>query len=198
VSERFSICGVLLAALLGPQACKRDEALPVPRSVRSASDLDDGALQATVHAAFLKSKELEPVRSPDRVESLGVRGLVEPSDHTISPTVSNLPGRFAILPGAIAVEPGLAADVSRIVLDPASYDAFDKACIFQPGVAFRYWKGDKAVDLLICFHCTDLAFQVVGAPEALGGKMSFGPGRLRLVALVKTARPADQRLRELQ
>jgi hypothetical protein len=155
-------------------------------------------LRAAVQDALLKSKELEAVRSPDRVESLAVRGLIEPSDHSISPTASNLPGRFAILPGAIPVERGLALQVSRIVLDPASYDEFDKACIFQPGVALRFWKGSKAVDLLICFHCTDLAFQVVGAPEALGGKMSFGPGRSRLAALVKAARPADQRLKDLQ
>ena len=102
------------------------------------------------------------------------------------------------MPGALPVDAGLGAELSRIVLDPASYDAFYKPCGFEPGVAFRFWKGQKAVDLLVCFHCTDLAFQGVGASEAIGGKLSFGPVRTRLLALVKKARPADKRLTDLE
>src|SRR6266545_3325547 len=134
-------------------------------------------LQGTPQGDFFRTQALEPVRSPDRIESLEVRELIEPSDHDVTPTVSNLPGRFAIMPGAIPVDAGLGAELSRIVLDPASYDAFYKPCGFEPGVAFRFWTGQQAVDLLVCFHCTDLAFQVVGASEAIGGKLSFGPGR---------------------
>ena len=147
---------------------------------------------------FFKTQALDPIRFPDRVESLEVRDLIEATDRDVTPTVSNLPGRFAIKPGAIPVDAALGTRLSRIVLDPASYDAFYKPCIFQPAVAFRFWKGQKAVDLLVCFHCTDLAFQVVGAPAAIGGKLSFGPMRARLLALVKEARPADKRLKDLE
>jgi len=80
----------------------------------------------------------------------------------------------------------------------SKYDKVVSACFFEPVVAFRFWKAGKAVDVLVCFHCGELGFQVVGEPKAIGGTLSFGPARARLLALVTAARPNDARLRGIR
>jgi len=50
----------------------------------------------------------------------------------------------------------------------------------------------------VCFHCSELAFQPVGAPDSLGYKLSFDPARGALLHLVQQARPDDERLRDVK
>jgi hypothetical protein len=146
----------------------------------------------------LRSVELEPVRSPDKVESLAVESLPNYKDKTAVPMETTLPGQFRILPEAAGVPAPVAAELSRLLLSRASYSLDTKRCGFQPAIAFRFWKGDRAVDALVCFACDELAFQVVGSPKALGDKLSFDPVRADLVRLVRTARPADKRFEDLR
>jgi hypothetical protein len=147
--------------------------------------------------AVLRSPDLEPIRSPDRVESLPVQSLLEAQHKDREPTPTSLPGRFRIVPEPMAVPETLVREVTRLFLSPESYTPYYKPCIFDPGVAFRFWKGQAAVDVLVCFHCRDLAFQVVGSPNALAGKLSFDPVASDLARLVRRARPEDPRFKNL-
>ena len=40
----------------------------------------------------------------------------------------------------------------------------DAARCFQPGVAFRIWRDKEAVDVVICFKCTNLEINLKGSP----------------------------------
>lgn len=147
---------------------------------------------------LLASKALAAVRTPDRVESLPVENLLGSKDKKTAATETSLPGRFRIVPEPQPVAADLVPKLSRLLLSRSSYADGYKACIFDPGVAFRFWKGSAAVDVLVCFHCGDLGFQVVGAPEALGPKLAFDPARAELARLVRAARPADSRFDKLE
>jgi hypothetical protein len=147
---------------------------------------------------FLASKALEAVRTPDRVETLPVESQLGSKGEKAAPTKTSLPGVFRILPEPKPVPADLVPQLSRLFLQRSSYADFYTLCIFDPGVAFRFWKGSEAVDVLVCFHCSDLGFQVVGAPEALGSKLAFDPIRAELARLVRVARPGDPRFEKLE
>jgi len=69
-----------------------------------------------------------------------------------------------------------------------------KKCGISPGVVFRIWSGDKAVEVIICFKCDDLKTHLVGTPDdgALTGHLlDFESERADLLALVKEALPDD-------
>ena len=149
-------------------------------------------------AALLESNELEALRTPDRVESLPVESLLRSTDKTAVPTKTSLPGRFRIVPEPRPVPEALAAQLSRLLLARSSYADYYTMCIFDPGIVFRFWKGERAVDVLVCFHCGDLAFQVAGASEALGAKLAFEPMRAELARLVRASRPGDPRFENLE
>jgi hypothetical protein len=146
---------------------------------------------------FLASRALEAVRTPDRVESLPVESLLRSNDKSAA-TKTSLPGVFRIVPEPKPVPANLVPQLSRLLLSRSSYADYYTSCIFDPGVAFRFWKGGEAVDVLVCFHCRDLGFQVVGAPEALGSKLAFEPIRAELARLVRAARPGDPRFEKLE
>jgi hypothetical protein len=156
-----------------------------------------GSAQPGAGAPVLESPLLEAVAHPDRVESLTVRSLLDP-DSDLEPTPSNLPGPFRILDDPTPVPDETAGRLSELFLANESYLQSYKMCIFQPGVAFRFWKGAESVDVLVCFSCSDLAFQVTGAAEAVGTKLAFDPSRGELIALAREARPTDQRLADLK
>ena len=163
-------------------------AIALPAFAASAEDL----------ATFLASSQFAIIRSPDRVESLPVESLADPAKDWSSGMKTSLPGSFRIIDEPIPVPKELAAPLATLILNPASYESVYKLCIFEPGVAFRFWKGKEALDVFLCFHCGDLGFQRVGATTALGGKLSFDPVRSRLVGIVQAARPKDARFRDLK
>jgi hypothetical protein len=147
---------------------------------------------------WFSSADFDAIRSPDRVESLPVESLADPSKDRKGGIKTSLPGSFRILPEPLPVDKDIATDLARLLLQPESYDPFYKGCIFEPGITFRFWKDGRALDAFLCFHCEDLGFQVVGASEALGGKLSFGSIRSRLAQLVRKARPSDSRFSQLK
>src|SRR5262245_26748334 len=57
------------------------------------------------------------------------------------------------------------------LLAAESYLPAYKFCGFQPVIAFRFWRGPDAIDVLICFKCSELAFEKVGTQSNLGRKI---------------------------
>jgi len=173
-SARFAVLGVcLLAASVMTRATVADENF----------DLQ----------TFLASNELEPVRSPDRVESQPVEVIREPAE----------PGRlgrwvFRRLPEPLPLPGPVMAELSSLLLAAESYLPAYKFCGFQPVIAFRFWRGPDAIDVLICFKCSELAFEKVGTQSNLGRKIPFDPSRAKLARLVRQSRPDDQTFKDIK
>jgi hypothetical protein len=72
-----------------------------------------------------------------------------------------------------------------------------KKCGLLPGVAFRVWHGDRAVEVLICFKCDDLRVHVVGEDDAGEDLLDFESERRDLLALAKEALPDDPDIQAL-
>ncbi len=110
-------------------------------------------------------------------------------------------GGFRITATGKEQDAKFAAKVAAVVLNEKSYvwDAA-KGCIFQPGVAFRVWKGDESVVVVICFSCDQV--QIITADK--DGKLSkpvwgeTDPSRAALVKLAKAALPDDKEIQKLK
>ena len=72
-------------------------------------------------------------------------------------------------------------------------------CGLEPGVAFRLWNGDRAVEVLDCFKCNILWPYVVGPPDAATQheRKNFSRVRAELLALSKEAFPDDAEIQGL-
>lgn len=86
-----------------------------------------------------------------------------------------------------------AAKVAKVMLDEKTHLG-DAARCFQPGVAFRIWRGKDAVDVIICFKCTNLGINLKDDPPGPGeaDPHGFGPETEPLQRLVKEAFAADR------
>lgn len=73
-----------------------------------------------------------------------------------------------------------------------------KKCGLMPGVAYRVWAGDRALEVVICFKCDDLWPHVVGESGTLHDEiLAFDPVRPELLALTKEAFPDDPKVQAL-
>lgn len=120
------------------------------------------------------------------------------------------PGPKATKPGDVAVDgyPVLArgkdqnkkfaAKLADILSDEKTYtDQFSKC--FWPGVAFRVWKGDDSVDVVICFKCQNFYLGPTTDEEVMEtASFSGSPNASRLVRLAKEALPDDKEIQALE
>jgi hypothetical protein len=92
------------------------------------------------------------------------------------------------------------ARVAAVLFDPHSYQ-FDsaKGCIFDPGVAFRVWRGDEHVDVVVCFTCSEFRLYVP-EPEKKVRRLGedFDENRAAFVRLAKDAFPGDPQIQGLR
>jgi hypothetical protein len=63
------------------------------------------------------------------------------------------------------------------------------ACMFQPAVAFRFHRGDRHAQVLICFECSEMMLDGLEGP--LGGKKPLGDSRRTWLRAAKRAFPND-------
>jgi hypothetical protein len=66
---------------------------------------------------------------------------------------------------------------------------------FDPGVAFRIWHDKQAIEVVICFHCTNFT---VGMAGEKAGSHGFGPRLEPFLALAKEAFPDDADIQGLK
>jgi hypothetical protein len=89
-----------------------------------------------------------------------------------------------------------ARKLGAILVDKQMHE--NTAKCFWPGVAFRVWRGDKHVDVLICFKCDNFyAGPPVGKAREIGG-FDGTPLRSRLLRLAKDTFPEDKDIQGLQ
>lgn len=74
-----------------------------------------------------------------------------------------------------------------------------KKCGLSPGVAFRVWHGEKALEVVICFKCEDLKIHHIGTVDdrSLNDLLDFESERADLLSLAKEALPNDPDIQAL-
>jgi len=174
-------------------------------SVRIALGVVLGALSASAQEdaaspgpAILRSAELEPIRAPDHAETFQVEEVAAPAPETSAEAGAvDVAPTFRLAPDSLPVPPDVMRSLSRVLQTPASYGSQEARCTFAPSLALRFHQAARAVDVLVSFHCIDLAFQPVGASSA-SPALAFGPAAWELLDLLRRSRPADSRLYHVQ
>ena len=74
-----------------------------------------------------------------------------------------------------------------------------KKCGLAPGVAYRFWRGNEAVEVLVCFQCDVLWPHVMGSDASRPSRdyKDFDSVRPELLALTREAFPHDAEIRGL-
>ncbi len=132
------------------------------------------------------------IREADRVEVFRVGS--EPAASGAGEAI----GGYPILATGKELGADFAARLSK-VLRGGGVTRNQKKCGLEPGVAYRLWSGDRAVEVLVCFNCDVLWPHVVGSQAAAPHHewQDFDPARAELLALTKEAFPDDAEVQGL-
>lgn len=72
-------------------------------------------------------------------------------------------------------------------------------CIFEPGTAYRFWRGKKSVAVVVCFKCTEVLFvsDIISKGDPFQSPVS---AKLRpdILQLTKQALPSDPEIQSLK
>jgi hypothetical protein len=105
---------------------------------------------------------------------------------------------FPILEKAKDLDKDFAAKFAKVLLGDKAYGGVSARC-YQPGVAFRIWQDKNAVEVIICFKCTNFEVHVMGADMNIELDLhGFGPGLEPFLALAKEAFPKDNEIQGLK
>jgi hypothetical protein len=148
---------------------------------------------------FLGDKTIAILQGATRVETFRV-------DADSSKPGANRVGGYAITATGKEQDKEFTAKLAGVLLDDGAYFGVQAQC-FDPGVAFRLWKNKESVEVVICFHCSNLK---LGARDAKGkvfdetenlkvGGFGGADGSYgRLVKLAKEAFPDDKDIQALK
>jgi hypothetical protein len=132
------------------------------------------------------------VRTATRVEVFRVAS--EPRELPLGDHVQHYPVLFT----GKEQDRAFAARLSAILLGDG-VTQMRKECGLEPSVAFRLWKGEDSVEVLVSFSCNLLWPHMVGAiaQDQVAEYQDFDSARAELVALVKEALPDDSEIQSL-
>jgi hypothetical protein len=136
-------------------------------------------------ARLIKTAALAPLREPDRLEALPIR--IEGD---------GLSSTFHVVEKPIALDAQTMGGLRKTLLNADSYGGMT-ACMFDPAVALRFYKGAESVQIVICFKCGELIFQDAAGRD-LSRRLTFHEGRAQLLAAARKAFPKDKTLQALQ
>jgi hypothetical protein len=166
----------------------------------SCSPDEDG--QAPTSSAvknFLGNDTVAILANADRVECYRIDGSVR--HITTTPPSTQAVLGYAVLSTGPTQNAAFAGRLNAILFDQKTY-RFDavKTCIFEPGVVFRVWRGQRHVDVLVCFKCDELRFETYDHDdsELKSGQEDFDGNRAALLELSKEVFPNDPDLAALQ
>lgn len=133
-----------------------------------------------------------------RVEVFRIDGRNDPPDPTpINPGDPTV-GGYAILARGKDQGREFAATLADTLGDGRTYTDRFAGC-FWPGVAFRVWKGEQCVDMVICFKCGNFYLGPPTDKRVMETASFMGtPNASRLVRLAKEAFPADEEVQALK
>ena len=90
------------------------------------------------------------------------------------------------------------ADKLTAILSDEQTCTDNYAKCFWPGVAFRVWKGEETVEVLICFKCDNLYHGPPKDAAVYNASFLGSPRRPDLLRLVKEAFPDDKEVQGLK
>jgi hypothetical protein len=127
---------------------------------------------------------------PTKVEVFRIDGRNDPPDPTpIGPDTPTVDG-YAVTARGKDQGPGFARRLADVLLDKRTYRG-DAAGCFWPGVAFRVYKGDESLDVVICFNCYNFYLGPPSDRRVFETAHFDRFAALQLVRLAKAAFPDD-------
>ena len=108
---------------------------------------------------------------------------------------------YAVVATGPTLGPEFGSRLAGVFLSPGANRYSPSACIFDPGVAFRVWRGERYADLLVCFNCNVWSLEPPAGtadddPGDVRGK-DLRPVRAAVVRLVREAFADDAEVRSL-
>lgn len=151
-------------------------------------ELGDQTLSILTGATRVETFRLDDSRDGDQVK-----------DGTTGQEIADYP----LISRGHTLGPPFAAKLSREVLDPRTYlGPNDTTCLINPGVAFRAWRGNGCVEVIICYHCQQMIVTMKDARGRIVHSVytEFGDlwTRGRFLALAKEAFPGDKEIHGLK
>ena len=115
---------------------------------------------------------------------------VDPDDSPQQPTGGPRIGRYRVVSQGKDFGADFAARLADVVIGNG---VLLRKCGIQPGVAFRVWRGDDCVEVLVCLRCDVLAMHLGSGDWDWTSNMlrDFTGRRAKLLALCKEALPDD-------
>ncbi len=104
---------------------------------------------------------------------------------------------YPIIARAKELDAKFTAKLVAVLHDEKTYNGQSARC-FDPGLAFRIWSDKEAVEVIICFRCTNLKVKLMGEEEEAELVLhGFGPEIGPLTRLAKEAFPDDKAIQGL-
>jgi hypothetical protein len=133
----------------------------------------------------------------DRAPASIQRTMTSPTPKTqLSPSLTYV-ADYEVIGATVSLSEAQSARLAALLKNPASFTtAGQKFCGFRPGVAYRCGTGSKAIDLLVCFSCDEIA--VVPLNGSIVASYSVPqPARDVLLGLAKELLPNDEAIQAL-
>lgn len=150
------------------------------RSQLAGVALIAAALAATTAMAQQPGSAFDPPTAEERVNLRQLLAIVRHADRVVAlPVVGTGTGlsiEWAVAEKPVEVALSTGRALGRRLLGHPWERMSVKACPFQPGVAFRFYRGVRSTQVLICFSCGEMALDGLGG--ALGNKKMLGDAEL--------------------
>jgi hypothetical protein len=142
---------------------------------------DDADFRRTLETRF-SSPSFAPVREAERVDALPVNSEGE-----------GLSSTYRVQERPVTLDSSAARELRQAILKPESYRGGPLACMFQPGLALRFYKGEDRVQALVCFSCDELIFEHAGQESGWQDKLAFDTAlRGRLLDIARETLPGRE------
>ena len=164
-------------------------------TVRTASLWRQGATWKAWH--LLGQSNIDLITRADKVEIY----RIELADMRTAKKLVG--GSFSVIGVSHAPSLALQKQVARTLLDvfntkPYYWD--QSSCEFNPGVAFRFYKGAEILDAVVCYDCAAILLSTGenGRLQRGAGTESFGSEYENMYAIAKAAFPDDAEIQKLR
>lgn len=148
-----------------------------------------------VAGVFGGSGNVAIIANPDSVKAWRTLGSVEVEQWDRGKNVDFKYEDYYVKTGKpIVVSTNLAAQLSRLLLDKNTYPeptGMSKQCLPDPPVVVTFSKGDKSVDVFLCFGCKILIV------NKMQNQSDFDPGAEAILKVIKKIFPKDRKIRSI-
>jgi hypothetical protein len=140
-------------------------------------------------------ENLSIVRSSDKVriwKTAGFLSTEELSPQSDMSTFRKKGGEPMTVPGSMA------KSFSEKLSNPSSYysdSGSEKSCIPLPGFVVGFTRGDREIDVFLCFECDILLIQV---GDTFKTEVDFDPSHNELLRVIKALYPNDDKVQALR